>query len=60
MEFQIAKQKAGSARALADLFGVSVQAVYRWARDGELPASRVYELRVKRPEWFEARDEVAA
>jgi len=54
MNTDTAIQKAGSVKALADVLGVSVQAVYLWQRRGRLPDLRVYQLKERRPEWTEA------
>lgn len=43
---------ATSATALADVFGITLSAVSQWG--DELPQSRYWELRVKRPNWFNA------
>ena len=40
----------GSAKALADLFGISESAVSQWGED--LPLLRVYQLRELKPKWF--------
>jgi hypothetical protein len=53
MEKQKAVQLAGSAKALAELLGVSQSAVSQWSE--ELPQQRVWQLMVLRPEWFKIR-----
>lgn len=41
---------AGGVRALADLLdNITPQAIYAW---DVVPPGRIYELKVKRPEWF--------
>jgi DNA invertase Pin-like site-specific DNA recombinase len=44
--------KIGSQSELARLLGVSRGAVWIWKRDG-LPKSRIWQLKLLRPEWFE-------
>jgi len=51
MNTQHAIDLAGSAKALADLFGITASAVSQW--NDELPDGRVWQLRVIRPAWFE-------
>lgn len=47
---EIAKKWAGGVVRLAEIFEVTHSAVSQW---GEyLPQHRVYELRIKRPSWF--------
>ena len=41
---------AGGRRHLAQLLGISTQAVYKWGR--YVPAARVEQLRRLRPEWL--------
>jgi predicted transcriptional regulator len=43
-------KRAGSQSALARLLGVSRGAVWQWKA---LPEGRLYQLMVKRPEWFD-------
>jgi len=43
--------KVGSQSELARLLGVSRGAVWIWKRDG-LPQSRIWQLKLLRPEWF--------
>jgi transcriptional regulator with XRE-family HTH domain len=52
MEIKEIITKAGSQSELARLLGVSRGAVWLWTRDG-LPKSRVWQLKLMRPEWFE-------
>ncbi|WP_083772040.1 Cro/CI family transcriptional regulator [Paraburkholderia phytofirmans] len=44
--------RAGGVRRLAAILRVSSQAVSRWPNDG-VPPLRLYQLRERRPEWFE-------
>ncbi len=44
---------AGGAQRLAAVLGISHQAVYAWP--DEIPAMRVFQLRVLRPAWFRKR-----
>jgi hypothetical protein len=44
---------AGGRRELAELLGISLQAVCQW-RD-ELPKARLWQLQILRPEWFRRR-----
>ena len=50
MKTSYAINKVGSVKELAALFGISVQAVYKWG--DELPELRVYQLKNKKPEIF--------
>lgn len=50
MKKQIAIDLAGSASALAEMLGISDSAISQW---GEyVPESRVWQLKVIRPDWF--------
>lgn len=50
MKTQQAIKLAGSAKALADLLGITQSAISQW---GEfVPPSRVWQLKVLRPVWF--------
>lgn len=42
--------KAGGLGELANLLEITKSAISQWP--DEVPSSRLYELRVKRPEWF--------
>jgi predicted transcriptional regulator len=53
MKTKQAIKLAGSAKALADLVGVTKSAVSQWGN--EMPALREYILKDKRPEWFPAK-----
>jgi hypothetical protein len=44
---------AGGRKALADLLGVTLSAISQW--DDDVPQSRVWQLRVLKPEWFDNR-----
>lgn len=50
MRKQHAIQLAGSAKALAELLGITQGAISQWGE--ELPPLRTYELREMKPEWF--------
>ncbi|MDH4449902.1 MAG: Cro/CI family transcriptional regulator [Rhodoferax sp.] len=50
MKKKHAIQLAGSAKALADLLGLTQGAVSQWSED--LPPLRMYQLRDVKPEWF--------
>lgn len=50
MKTQHAIDLAGSAKALAELFNITPSAVSQWGED--LPEPRIWELMVKKPEWF--------
>ncbi len=53
MKTQHAIDLAGSAKALADTLEITPSAVSQWGE--EVPNSRVWQLKVLRPEWFEAQ-----
>jgi DNA-binding transcriptional regulator YdaS (Cro superfamily) len=42
-------EKAGSARKLAELLGITTAAISQWTN---VPQARVWQLRVLHPEWF--------
>lgn len=50
MKVETAIRLAGSVKALADLLGISHQAVYQWGET--VPQLQVYRLKEMRPEWF--------
>jgi hypothetical protein len=50
MKTQQAIKLAGSAKALADLLGITQSAISQWPKD--LPETRVWQLWVLRPNWF--------
>jgi DNA-binding transcriptional regulator YdaS (Cro superfamily) len=43
-------EKAGSAKALAELLGITRAAVSQWGK--QIPQARVWQLRALRPKWF--------
>ena len=43
-------EKAGSAKALAELLGITRAAVSQWG--DRVPQARVWQLRALRPAWF--------
>jgi hypothetical protein len=51
MKTQQAIDHAGSAKALADLLGITPGAVSQWG--DQVPEGRCWQLRVLKPEWFE-------
>lgn len=51
MKTQQAIKRAGSAKALAELLGITQSAISQWPKD--VPTNRVWQLRVLRPDWFE-------
>lgn len=50
MKTQYAIKKVGSLRKLAELLNISTQAVHAWG--DEVPALRVFQLQVIRPDMF--------
>jgi transcriptional repressor of cell division inhibition gene dicB len=50
MKTQQAIKLAGSAKALADLLGITQSAISQWGES--VPPSRVWQLKVLRPAWF--------
>lgn len=52
MNTQHAIKQAGSATALASLLGITPAAISQWGE--QVPQQRQWQLRVLRPEWFEA------
>lgn len=48
-------KQLGTNRAIADLLGISVQAVTKWAHNKNIPKAREEQLRKLRPDLFEAR-----
>lgn len=52
-------EKAGSLTKLAEILGISVQAVSKWPGN-KLPPLRVYELKAKKPRWFRVAKAPAA
>jgi hypothetical protein len=51
MKKEFAIYKAGSVLSLAKMLGISRAAIYQWSDD--VPASRVWQLKVLHPEWFD-------
>lgn len=45
-------KRLGTNRAIADVLGISVQAVTRWPTDGNVPKKRVDQLRYEQPEIY--------
>jgi len=58
MKKQIAIDLAGSAKALADLLGITQSAISQWEDD--VPEPREWQLRVLRPQWFKKDEPVKA
>lgn len=58
MSDQITKESAvasaGSVAALAQLLGITVQAIYMWPDNAPIPMARQWQLRALRPETFAA------
>ena len=54
METKTVIKLAGSATALAKLLTVTPSAITQWGKN--VPDARVWQLRVLKPEWFEASD----
>lgn len=52
MDTKQAIEKAGSAMALAELLGITRQAISQWG--DKVPPARVWQLKATRPEWFTA------
>lgn len=52
MKTQQAIQLAGSAKTLAEMLGITGGAISQWGE--EVPDARVWQLRVLKPEWFQA------
>ena len=53
METKTAIAKADGIRKLAEMLGLSTQAVYAWGKD--VPPLRMYQLRDLRPDWFDPK-----
>jgi hypothetical protein len=51
MKTEQAIERAGSAKALAELFDVTPSAVSQWGDD--LPRGRYWQLRAIKPHWFD-------
>lgn len=52
MKTQDAINRAGSAKALAELLEITSSAISQWEED--VPEGRRWQLQVLRPQWFEA------
>lgn len=46
----------GTQTAIADFFGITVQAVSQWADDSSIPRERCLELQLRRPDLFKKED----
>lgn len=53
MKTQAAVKLAGSHKALADILEITPSAVSQWGQ--EIPDSRVWQLKVLRPGWFDGK-----
>ena len=40
---------------IARVLGITAPACYKWKAMGEVPMLRLYELKEKKPEWFEEK-----
>jgi len=58
MKTATAIELAVTAKALADLLGITPSAVSQWGED--VPSNRIWQLRVLKPEWFEKAESKAA
>lgn len=54
MKTEDAIEHAGSAKALAELLGITPSAISQWGE--EVPQPRVWQLMVLRPQWFPATE----
>jgi len=52
MDKEKAIKLAGSAKALAELLGITRAAVSQWGND--VPMARIWQLKALRPKWFKA------
>lgn len=50
MKTQFVIKKAGDVKALAELLGITTEAIYQWG--DEPPKPRQWQLQVLKPEWF--------
>ena len=48
-------EKITSLYKVAKLLGVSAPSVYKWKAKDKIPALRLYQLKEKKPEWFEGK-----
>jgi predicted transcriptional regulator len=55
MKKRTAVKKAKSAYKLAQILGITRQAVSKWPADSEIPQAQESKLRELHPEWFAAR-----
>jgi predicted transcriptional regulator len=58
MKTERAIELAGNAKALADLLGITPSAISQW--DENVPETRIWQLRVLRPEWFKEEAKTTA
>jgi predicted site-specific integrase-resolvase len=54
VEELLAKSKCNLSE-VARVLNITAPAAYKWLKTGEVPPLRVYELREKKPEWFEEK-----
>ena len=40
---------------VAKLLGLTYPAVHKWKKTGKIPDLRIYQLKEKKPEWFEEK-----
>jgi DNA-binding transcriptional regulator YdaS (Cro superfamily) len=52
MDKETAIRLAGSAKALAELLGITRAAISQWT---DVPAARVWQLKALRPAWFKVK-----
>lgn len=43
---------------IAKELGITVSAPYKWKKKGKIPALRLYELKEKKPHWFDKNAKV--
>jgi len=43
---------------IAQVLGITVSAPYKWKKTGKIPALRLYELKEKKPHWFDKKAKV--
>lgn len=46
-------EKKASLYKVAKVLELTAPAVYKWRKTGKVPDLRVYELKEKKPEWFD-------
>jgi len=44
---------------IAKVLNITVSAPYKWKKTGKIPALRLYELKEKKPHWFDKTAKVA-